>query len=67
MYIQEGDFFTFCNIDGEYFKFRNPDVITIKLTDKVPKGKLRILVRDVKSEDIYFGGSDDEEASDGSD
>lgn len=40
----------------------NPDVMTIKLTDKLPKGRIRILVRNVKTDKAYFGGgSDDEE------
>jgi len=44
------DFYTFCNVDGEYYKFMNPDVMTIKLTEKLPKGRIRILVRNIKKD-----------------
>jgi hypothetical protein len=33
------------NIDGEFFKVKNPDCISIKLAEEVPEGKIRILVR----------------------
>jgi hypothetical protein len=38
------------NVDGEFYKLKNPDTVTISLaTDALPSGSLKILVR--RSED----------------
>eukprot|EP00347_Sterkiella_histriomuscorum_P014386 403361066 len=40
------DFYTYMHIDGEFYKLKNPDVLTIQLAkDCVQDGKLRILER----------------------
>ncbi len=41
-----GDSYTYLNIDGEFYKMKNPDTLTIQLADdSLPNGQLRILVR----------------------
>ena len=39
------DFHTFIDVDGEYFKLRNPDTIQIKLSKNFKNGRMKILVR----------------------
>lgn len=41
----EEDFHTFIDVDGEYFKLRNPDTIHIKLSKNFKNGRMKILVR----------------------
>ncbi len=44
--IANGDSFTYLNVDGEYYKMKNPDTVKVQLAkDILPKGQLRILVR----------------------
>jgi len=41
-----GDSYTYLNIDGEFYKMKNPDSLVIELAEEIlPKGQLRILVR----------------------
>ncbi|CDW73512.1 diacylglycerol [Stylonychia lemnae] len=42
------DFYAYLNVDGEYYKMRNPDTATVSLaTDCTKSGKLRLLARKV--------------------
>lgn len=44
--IADGDSFTYLNIDGEFYKMKNPDTVKLQLAkDVLPNGQLRILVR----------------------
>ena len=46
----DNDNFTYMNIDGEFYKIKNPDTVTIQLAkEALPTGSLKILVR--RSED----------------
>jgi hypothetical protein len=46
----QNDSFTYMNVDGEFYKLKNPDTVTIRLAkDSLPTGSLKILVR--RSED----------------
>ena len=42
----EDDSFTYMNVDGEFYKLKNPDTVTIQLArEALPGGKLKTLVR----------------------
>jgi hypothetical protein len=46
----QNDSFTYMNVDGEFYKLKNPETVTIRLAkDSLPTGSLKILVR--RSED----------------
>jgi hypothetical protein len=50
----QGDSFTYMNVDGEFYKLKNPDTVTISLAkDCLPTGSIKILVR--RSEDRVDG------------
>ncbi len=43
---QARDFYTYMNIDGEYYKLRNPDLVTVELAWNCSEtGKIRLLAR----------------------
>lgn len=45
---QAADSFTYLNIDGEFYKLKNPDTVTLQLAkDALPEGRLKILVRKI--------------------
>ena len=47
----EEDSYTYMQCDGEFYKLKNPDTVTISLArDTLPTGKLKILMR--RSEDM---------------
>ena len=46
MFTYQVDFFSYMNIDGEYYKMRNPDMVTVQLAKKCSStGRLKLLAR----------------------
>jgi len=41
----EHNYYTYLNVDGEYFKIERPDMVKLQLSNDFPLGKLRILTR----------------------
>ena len=41
--IDAEDFYSFFQIDGEYFKAKNPTAIKLKLSEQLPDGSIRVL------------------------